>query len=106
MIGFVAISKRNELTLGYEVDFIEQQQKYLWLIALIVMLLVALLTLPLARHIVEPIKLITRGMHKLTRGDYQQSIDLKRKDELSELSRDFNELALTLAKNDSHVNAG
>jgi len=101
VIGFVAISKRNELTQGYEVDFIEQQQNYLWLIALIVMLLVALLTLPLARHIVEPIKLITRGMHKLTRGDYLQSIDLKRKDELSELSRDFNELALTLAKNDS-----
>ena len=101
VIGFVAISKRNELTQGYEVDFIEQQQKYLWLIALIVMLLVALLTLPLARHIVEPIKLITRGMHKLTQGDYQQSIDLKRQDELSELSRDFNELALTLTKNES-----
>lgn len=101
VIGFVAISKRNELTQGYEVDFIEQQQKYLWLIALIVMLLVALLTLPLARHIVEPIKLITLGMHKLTQGDYQQSIDLKRQDELSELSRDFNELALTLTKNES-----
>ena len=35
VIGFVAISKRNELTQGYEVDFIEQQQKYLWLVALI-----------------------------------------------------------------------
>lgn len=101
IVGFFAISKRNQLTQGYEVDFIEQQQHYLWFIALFVMGLVALVTFPLARHVVEPIKLITQGMHKLTQGDYQQSIDLKRQDELSELSRDYNELALTLAENDN-----
>lgn len=101
VVGFFAISKRNQLTQGYEVEFIEQQQEYLWLIAFLVMSLVALVTFPIARHIVEPIKLITRGMHKLTQGDYQQSIQLNRKDELNELSRDYNELALTLAKNES-----
>lgn len=101
VVGFFAISKRNQLTQGYEVDFIEQQQQYLWLIAILVMSLVALVTFPIARHIVEPIKLITRGMHKLTQGDYKQSIQVNRKDELSELSRDFNELSLTLAKNES-----
>lgn len=101
VVGFFAISKRNQLTQDYEVDFIEQQQQYLWLIAVLVMSLVALVTFPIARHIVEPIKLITRGMHKLTQGDYKQSIQVNRKDELSELSRDFNELSLTLAKNES-----
>ncbi|PKG82136.1 two-component sensor histidine kinase [Colwellia sp. 75C3] len=101
IIGFFAISKRNQLTQGYEVDFIEQQRHYLWLIALFVMGLVALVTFPLARHVVEPIKLITRGMHKLTQGDYQQTIDLKRQDELGQLSRDYNELALTLTENES-----
>ncbi|PKI16794.1 ATP-binding protein [Colwellia sp. 12G3] len=101
IVGFFAISKRNQLTQGYEVDFIEQQQHYLWLIALFVMGLVALVTFPLARHVVEPIKLITRGMHKLTQGDYQQTIDLKRQDELGQLSRDYNELALTLTENES-----
>ncbi|ARD44752.1 two-component sensor histidine kinase [Colwellia sp. PAMC 21821] len=101
VVGFFAISKRNQLTQGYEVDFIEQQQEYLWLIAFLMMSLVALVTFPIARHIVEPIKLITRGMHKLTQGDYQQSIQVNRNDELSELSRDFNELALTLAKNEN-----
>tara|TARA_R110001583_G_scaffold103271_1_gene250427 strand:+ start:1 stop:1482 length:1482 start_codon:yes stop_codon:yes gene_type:complete len=101
IVGYFAVSKRNQLTQGYEVDFIEQQQYYLWIIALFAMILVALVTLPLARHLVEPIKLITLGMHKLTQGDYQQSIDLKRQDELGELSRDYNELALTLAENDT-----
>jgi len=102
IIGFFAVSKRSRLTQGYEFDFIEQQQKYLWLIALLCMCLVALVTLPLTRHVVEPIKLITRGVHKLTQGDYQQSIHLKRQDELGELSRDYNELALTLSENETN----
>jgi two-component system sensor histidine kinase BaeS len=101
VIGYFAVANRTNLTEGYEVDFIEQQQHYLWLIALLVMSLVVLVTFPLARHIVEPIKLITQGMHKLTQGDYHQSIELNRQDELNELSRDYNELALTLAENES-----
>lgn len=101
VVGYFAISKRSQITQGYEVDFIEQQQHYLWLIAILVMIIVVLVTLPLARHVVEPIKLITSGMHKLTQGNYQQSIHLKRQDELAELSRDYNELALTLAENES-----
>jgi two-component system sensor histidine kinase BaeS len=101
IVGFFAISKRNQLAQGYEVDFIKQQQNVLWLIALIAMSLVTIVTFPLARHLVEPIKLITCGMHKLTQGDYQQAIQMKRKDELGELSRDYNELAITLAQNES-----
>ncbi|XQW84955.1 ATP-binding protein [Thalassotalea piscium] len=100
-IGFLAVSKRKSLTEGYEVDFVEQQQNDLWIIALLSIGLVVLVTFPLSRHVVEPIKLIAHGMHKLTQGDYQQSIHLKRQDELGELSRDYNELALTLAENDT-----
>lgn len=101
IVGFLAVMKRDQLTNGYELDFIEQQRSYLWIIALAVMALVVLLTIPLSRHLVEPIKLITQGMHKLTQGHYQQDINLQRQDELGELSRDFNELALTLYKNES-----
>lgn len=99
-VGFLAVSKRNQLTQGYELDFIEQQQQYLWLIGILLMGLVALVALPLARHVVEPIRLITRGVHKLTQGDYQHPIHLNRQDELGELSRDYNELALTLSENE------
>jgi len=100
-VGWLAVPKRKKIIDGYELAFIQQQQSYLWIIALVTMLLVALITLFLARHLAEPIKLIMRGMHKLTQGDYQQKIDLARKDELGELSRDFNELAMTLHENDS-----
>jgi len=101
IVGYFAISKRNKLTQGYEVEFINQQQNYLWIIALSSLLFVALITLPLAQHLVKPIKLITQGMHALTQGNYQQAINLKRKDELGQLSRDYNELAVTLAQNEA-----
>ncbi len=101
VVGYFAVSKRNSLTQGYELDFLQQQQEYLWVIALLLMSLVGLVTFSLARHVIEPIKQITLGMHKLTQGDYQQSIDLDRRDELGDLSRDYNELAITLAANES-----
>jgi two-component system sensor histidine kinase BaeS len=98
-VGFLAIPKRNEITNGYELDFIEQQRSYLWIIALVIMMLVALLAQILARHLVGPIKKITQATHKLTQGDYEQSLDSQSNDELGELSRDVNELTLTLDQN-------
>lgn len=101
VVGYFAVSKRNRLTQGYELDFLEKQQDYLWIIGVVLMLFVVLITFPLARHVVEPIKLIADGMHKLTQGEYQQKINLHRKDELGELIRDYNELAITLAENET-----
>ena len=101
IVGYFAVSKQKRLTEGYEFEFIEQQQRYLWIIALVVMLFVAFVTIPLSRHIVEPIKLIARGIHQLTQGGYDHTIDLKRKDELGKLSSDYNDLAVTLSENET-----
>lgn len=100
IIGYLAISKLNSLTQGYEFDFINKQHIFLWLIALLALVFVALITFPLTHHLVKPIKQITKGMHRLTQGQYKNQINLNRKDELGELSRDYNELARTLSNND------
>ena len=100
-VGWLAVPKHKKIIDGYELEFIEHQQSYLWVIALVTMFLVALITLFLARHLAEPLKLVMSGMHKLTQGDYNQKINIQRKDELGELSRDFNELAVTLGENDA-----
>ena len=100
VVGFFGFPLRKQLGDGYELAFVQQQKSYLWIIAFILMSFVSLITFPLARHVVGPIKLVMEGMHKLTLGYYQQKITLNRKDELGELGRDFNELALTLDRND------
>ena len=101
VVGYLAVSKRSQLTAGYELDFIEQQTQYLWVIALAIMLLVILVTLPLAKHLLAPIRELTKGMHQLTQGKYQSKLVMKRTDEFAELSRDYNELAQTLLENES-----
>ena len=101
IVGFLLVPKRDQVFDGYELAFIEQQESYLWLFALIALLLVGLVSLPLARNVLGPINLIAQGMHQLTQGTYKQKIVLARKDEFGELIRDFNELALTLDENEN-----
>ncbi|MCT7940362.1 ATP-binding protein [Shewanella holmiensis] len=99
-IGFLLTAKYDRLTEGYEFDFIKQQKQFLWVIALIAIFFVATVTIALSRHLVIPVKLIANGIHKLTLGEYDQSIHLKRKDELGDLSKDYNELAMTLCESE------
>ena len=100
VVGFLAVSKRDHLTTGYELSFVEQQQRYIVLVALGLILVAMLIAIPLAAHFVRPIKRLTAAMSMLTSGEYQQRIDLKRKDEFAQLSRDYNELAATLQQNE------
>jgi two-component system, OmpR family, sensor histidine kinase BaeS len=101
IVGRLAVSKRKYLTQDYEIDFVKQQQSFFGLIALTALSLVALITFPLTRHLVIPIKKITSGMRELTQGAYHQKLVFKRKDEVGELSEHFNELAHTLKENES-----
>jgi two-component system sensor histidine kinase BaeS len=100
IVGYVAVSKRDRLVEGYELSFVKQQQSYLLLIALALLVLTLLIILPLAKHLVNPIRQLANAMSRLTQGNYQQRIDLQRKDEFAHLTRDFNELAMTLERNE------
>lgn len=100
VVGYLAIAKRLELTEGYELDFIQSQHDFMWFVVLGVMVLIIFVTFPVARHLVTPLRTLTKGMHQLTQGNYQQKMQLKRRDELGDLSRDFNELASTLEQAD------
>lgn len=101
VVGYLAVPKRKEILDGYELEFIEQQKDYLWLFVLFTMFLVVVFTLPLAKHMLTPVKIITKGMHQLTQGQYKSLIGSDRKDELGELIRDFNELVFTLDENEN-----
>ncbi|MEP0356687.1 ATP-binding protein [Paraglaciecola sp.] len=100
IVGYLAVSRHNELTAGYELNFVEQQQRYILLIALGLIIIAILVALPLANHFVSPIKTLTSAMSTLTSGQYDQRINLKRKDEFAQLTRDFNDLAATLEQNE------
>jgi signal transduction histidine kinase len=59
---------------------------------------VALILFVTRRWITHPIAQLTEGIRNLARGDLYSKIDLKRKDELSELAKAFNQMALDLRR--------
>lgn len=96
IVGYLAVSQRKHLIAGYELDFLEEQKQHLWLYAAILLVLTLAISLPLATHFLKPIRALAAGMSKLTKGDFNQRLAFKRKDEFAQLSSDFNELAQTL----------
>lgn len=100
VIGYFAVSKRTRMLQGYELDFVEQQRHYLWYLAAIMLLFIFVVTIPLAKHFIDPIKKLAVGMHALTMGDYSKKLTIERKDEFAQLARDYNELALSLSKSE------
>ena len=65
-IGFLAVSKRDQLTTGYELNFVKQQQRYILFFVLGLVLVAMLIAMPLSAHFVKPIKHLTAAMSKLT----------------------------------------
>lgn len=100
-VGWLVVPKMREIRTGFEEQFLRRQRSTLWLIGAALVAVAALIALPLARHLVKPIRQLTRGTHQLTQGNYAVALPVARSDELGELARDFNELALALAANES-----
>jgi two-component system sensor histidine kinase BaeS len=91
----------REINSGFEQEFLRRQRSALIVIGTALLAVAALIALPLARHLVKPIRQLTRGTHEMTQGNYAIALPTQRRDEFGELARDFNQLALTLAANDS-----
>lgn len=100
-VGWLVVPQMREIRTGFEEQFLRRQRSTLWLIGAALVAVAALIALPLARHLVKPIRQLARGTHQLTQGNYAVVLPVARSDELGELARDFNELALALAANES-----
>jgi two-component system sensor histidine kinase BaeS len=99
-IAYLSIPNNKKITKGIEFVFLQQQKKVIWLVSLSVLLLAAIIAYLLARHFVRPIEQLTGAANDLTQGDYQRRLEVNRNDELGQLARDVNELAITLENNE------
>jgi two-component system sensor histidine kinase BaeS len=66
-----------------------------------VIVILTLVSLPLARNLVKPIQSITGATRELASGKYNVRIPEQSNDELGQLAMDFNTLAKTLENNES-----
>ncbi len=99
-IGYLALAPLRELSDTGDLLFVEQQTESFALIALAMALLSILLAYPLTVHLLRPVKALAAGTRKLMAGQYKTRIPVASRDELGQLTTDFNCLAMTLEKNE------
>ncbi|MCG8401212.1 MAG: hypothetical protein MJA84_06405, partial [Firmicutes bacterium] len=77
-VGWLILPKQREITDGFELQFLQQQRAALFVISLVVIVFTALITLPLARHFVRPIKRLADSTRQLNEGHYQLQLPVDR----------------------------
>ncbi len=100
-IGWLLVPQVREINTGFEREFLRRQRSALVIIGTVLIAVAAIIAFPLARHLVKPIRQLAHGTDELTHGNYAVTLPTERRDELGELARNFNELAITLEANDS-----
>jgi two-component system sensor histidine kinase BaeS len=100
IVGQLGLAPQKKLKDLLQLQFIEEQKTTFGLIALGMVLLAALLTLPITSRLVRPVRTLAAATRELTRGNYKVRTPVTTKDELGQLSRDFNALADTLEQNE------
>ncbi|MFT5350395.1 MAG: two-component system sensor histidine kinase BaeS [Gammaproteobacteria bacterium] len=99
-VGYLGSIPRKKLSDGHDLQFSEQQHRFLLILGFCMALISLVLALPVARQLVLPINLLAGATRKLASGQYQTRIKADSSDELGDLSRDFNTLAMTLESNE------
>ena len=98
-VGYLAVTSRQELSERADQLFVQSQTSSFFIFGIVLVAISALIALPASSYLVRPIQDLVRGTRSLTAGDYNSRIKTRGSDELSQLSQDFNTLALTLDQN-------
>jgi two-component system sensor histidine kinase BaeS len=95
-VGYLGYVPRPEIIASIERVYLQRQRVTFGSIAFGMLAAALLLAAGLAYWLTRRIRTLARGTHSLIQGDYDVRLDAPGHDELSQLSRDFNTLAVTL----------
>jgi two-component system sensor histidine kinase BaeS len=99
-VGYLGLLPLKMLADARQMRFAREQKQAFALIALAMVFLAALLSIPLAQRMVKRIRNVASATHRLASGRYDTRVPVESSDELGRLARDFNALALTLERHE------
>lgn len=100
VVGYVGLLPRTNISDDHQRRFLREQKITFMVVAGLVVLLAAGLSLLLARRLVKPIGELAKATDRLAAGDFTIRVATGAHDELGRLAQDFNALADVLAKNE------
>jgi two-component system sensor histidine kinase BaeS len=101
IVGYLQLAPSKSLQNQLDLGFAASQTKAFALISAAMLLLSLLISIPLARQLVRPILKLRNSTQSLSAGNYNIDTKSNSKDELGQLSNNFNQLAKTLRANES-----
>lgn len=103
-VGWVAISPTRAPLGSLDAVFLEDIRHSLLKTGVVALLLSLLVAGLLTRHILAPVRTLATAVRALASGNFRGHPGSRQRDELGQLSRDFNLLARTLAANEQSRN--
>ena len=100
-VGYLGMIPPKIVSDVRQLRFAQEQKQAFALIALAVVILAALISFPMADRMVRRIRSLASATHLLASGRFDTRVTGDSSDELGQLSRDFNTLAMTLEKNET-----
>ena len=97
-VGWIGIRQTGGLSGPLEAGFLEKQYKLFALAGIGILVLTALVTFFLSRHILVPIRQLADGTRALISRRFKTRIKVRSTDELGQLASDFNIMAQQLEK--------
>jgi two-component system sensor histidine kinase BaeS len=101
IVGYLQLAPSKSLQNQLDLGFAASQTKAFALISAAMLLLSQVISIPLARQLVRPILKLRNSTQSLSAGNYNIDTKSNSKDELGQLSNNFNQLAKTLRANES-----
>lgn len=98
--GYLGLLPRMKLSDAPQQRFLREQRLAFVMVAAVIVLLAAGLSLLLARRLVRPLRKLTEATHLLAAGRFSVRVPEGANDELGQFANDFNMLALSLEKNE------
>ena len=99
-VGYLGHIPQKDLFAQHELHFVREQKKSFAVISLLIAALAALIAFPLASRLLKRMNALAGATHQLAAGKFDTRLEEGAADELGQLTRDFNALALTLGKNE------
>ena len=103
VVGYLGLLPSKFLSDNHQLKFVKDQKFILALIAMLMLLVAAAISLPLARLLVRPLRKLAAATGHLSSGRYDIRVPVDSDDEFGHLSRDFNSLALSLDKKTAYI---
>ncbi len=100
VVGYLGLLPSKFVSDMHQLKFVKEQKLVFAFVAMIMLLVAAAISLPLARLLVRPLKKLAAATGHLSSGRYDVRVPVDSDDEFGHLSRDFNALALSLDKNE------